>query len=47
MARQQPKQAEGDAMARLTPEQYYSYLDFMKVCEELGDNRPEFQEDMF
>ncbi len=31
----------------LTQEQYSSYLDFMKVCEELSDNRPEFQKDMF
>ena len=31
----------------LTDEQYSSYLDFMKVLEELSDNRPEFQEDMF
>ena len=31
----------------LRDEQYNSYLDFMKVCEELSDNRPEFQEDMF
>mgnify|MGYP003142227947 CR=1 FL=1 len=41
------KQSQEIKPSHLTHEQYQSYLEFMRVCEELSDNRPEHQEDMF